>query len=89
MENKVRNTHVDSLRGLAVILMVMVHAAATWNPYQSTQTTLIAYIVAGLGGLAAPLFVTIFGWGLINSQSIFRSNAIKALILIILQIIYL
>ena len=87
MENKVRNTHIDSLRGLAVILMVMVHAAATWNPYQSTQTTLIAYIVAGLGGLAAPLFVTIFGWGLINSQSIFRSNAIKALMLIILQII--
>ena len=68
MSNLARFREIDSLRGLAVLLMVMVHAAAaTWNPHNSAQTTWIAYLVAGLGGLAAPLFVTIFGWGLVRS----------------------
>ena len=62
MTNNGRVVAIDSLRGLAVLLMVMVHAAATWNPYQGVQTTWFAYLIAGLGGLAAPLFVTIFGW---------------------------
>ena len=87
MYQKSRYSSVDSLRGLAVLLMVMVHAAATWNPYSSTQATFLAYIVAGLGGLAAPLFVTIFGWGLTISKSTFSSNIIKAIILLLLQII--
>ena len=87
MINNARIREIDSLRGLAVLLMVMVHAAATWNPYQSAQTTLLAYVVAGLGGLAAPLFVTIFGWGLIKSRSTLKNNLLKALILILLQIV--
>ena len=87
MTNNARIREIDSLRGLAVLLMVMVHAAATWNPYQSVQTTWLAYLVAGLGGLAAPLFVTIFGWGLIKSRSTLRNNLFKALILIFLQIV--
>jgi len=87
MTNNTRIKAIDSLRGLAVLLMVMVHAAATWSPYQSVQTTWLAYLIAGLGGLAAPLFVTIFGWGLIRSRSTQINNLIKALILLILQII--
>ena len=87
MTNNTRIKAIDSLRGLAVLLMVMVHAAATWSPYQSVQTTWFAYSIAGLGGLAAPLFVTIFGWGLIRSQTTQINNLIKALILLILQII--
>ena len=87
MTNNGRVVAIDSLRGLAVLLMVMVHAAATWNPYQEVQTTWFAYLIAGLGGLAAPLFVTIFGWGLIKSQSTIKNNLIKAAILIILQFI--
>ena len=87
MTNNFRIREIDSLRGLAVLLMVMVHAAATWNPYQSVQTTWLAYLVAGLGGLAAPLFVTIFGWGLTKSRSTLRNNLFKALILIFLQIV--
>ena len=87
MTNNGRVVAIDSLRGLAVLLMVMVHAAATWNPYQEVQTTWAAYLIAGLGGLAAPLFVTIFGWGLIKSQSSIKNNLIKASILIILQFI--
>jgi uncharacterized membrane protein len=65
MSTPQRLVHIDALRGLAVLLMVMVHAAATWNPMQANATpTLLAYLVSGLGGLAAPLFVTLFGWGL-------------------------
>ena len=82
-----RFREIDSLRGLAVLLMVMVHAAATWNPYQSTQTSILAYFTAGLGGLAAPLFVIIFGWGIIRSKSSTRDNLIKASLLILLQLV--
>ena len=87
MEQVARNRSVDSLRGLAVLLMVMVHAAATWNPFYSAQSSILAYSVAGLGGLAAPLFVTIFGWGLAKSRASQRSNLIKAIILLLLQVI--
>jgi len=87
MSKTVRFHEVDSIRGLAVLLMVMVHAAATWNPHNTTQNTSLAYLVAGLGGLAAPLFVTIFGWGLIKSKSNIKSNFIKATILLLLQLV--
>ena len=82
-----RFREIDSLRGLAVLLMVMVHAAATWNPSNTIQTSTLAYIVAGLGGLAAPLFVTIFGWGMYNSSSVRKATLTKAGILLILQYI--
>ena len=82
-----RYREIDSLRGLAVLLMVMVHAAAIWSPTQSSDTSSLSYIVAGLGGLAAPLFITIFGWGLIKSRSSNRANIIKAIILLILQLL--
>ena len=87
MSNLARFREIDSLRGLAVLLMVMVHAAATWNPHNSAQSTWIAYLVAGLGGLAAPLFVTIFGWGLVRSKSTTNGNIIKATILLLLQLL--
>ena len=87
MSNLARFREIDSLRGLAVLLMVMVHAAATWNPHNAAQSTWIAYLVAGLGGLAAPLFVTIFGWGLVRSKSTTKGNIIKATILLLLQLL--
>ena len=87
MSNLARFREIDSLRGLAVLLMVMVHAAATWNPHNAAQSTWIAYLVAGLGGLAAPLFVTIFGWGLVRSKSTTNGNIIKATILLLLQLL--
>lgn len=87
MQEIYRYGQIDSLRGLAVLLMVMVHAAATWSPYNEPQTSVLAYTIAGLGGLAAPLFVTIFGWGLIKSNSSPNSLLKKATILLILQIL--
>ena len=66
MSQTSRISHLDSLRGVAVLLMVMVHSAATWNPFKGDQETLLAYLVSGLGGLAAPLFLTLFGWGMLR-----------------------
>jgi uncharacterized membrane protein len=59
-----RSVHIDALRGLAVLLMVLVHAAATWEPSLSGGLLALGVIVSAGGGLAAPLFVALLGWGL-------------------------
>ena len=64
MDSKPRSIHIDALRGLAVLLMVLVHAAATWEPPLSGNTVLLGVVVSAGGGLAAPLFVALLGWGL-------------------------
>jgi peptidoglycan/LPS O-acetylase OafA/YrhL len=87
MSQAQRITHIDSLRGAAVLLMVMVHAAATWNPFQGTQQSILAYVISGLGGLAAPLFVTLFGWGIIRSQLGLKQRMLQSLFLFSTQIL--
>ena len=87
MSQTQRITHIDSLRGAAVLLMVMVHAAATWNPFQNPQPSFLAYVVSGLGGLAAPLFVTLFGWGIVRSQLSFRQRTFQAMFLFVAQVL--
>ena len=82
-----RITHIDSLRGVAVLLMVMVHAAATWNPFQVTQSSILAYIVSGLGGLAAPLFVTLFGWGIVRSKLTIKARLFQTTFLLTAQVL--
>ena len=82
-----RISHIDSLRGLAVLLMVMVHAAATWNPFQGAQSSILAYSISGLGGLAAPLFVTLFGWGMYRSKLNFKQRLFYSSTLIISQVL--
>ena len=82
-----RIQHIDSLRGVAVLLMVMVHAAATWNPFHSPQPTLLAYIISGLGGLAAPLFVTLFGWGVLRTDIPLRQRVFQSFFLFVMQIL--
>ncbi len=83
-----RNVSVDNLRALAVLFMILVHAAATWMPSTATKTSLIAYVVAGIGGLAAPLFVTLFGWGIAASTSLTTRKIIRrAGILAVCQLI--
>lgn len=59
-----RSVHIDALRGLAVLLMVLVHAAATWEPSLNGGYLILAVVVSAGGGLAAPLFVALLGWGL-------------------------
>jgi len=87
MSQTQRITHIDSLRGAAVLLMVMVHAAATWNPFQNPQLSILAYVVSGLGGLAAPLFVTLFGWGIVRSQLSMKQRIFQAMFLFTAQIL--
>ena len=66
MDSKPRSIHIDALRGLAVLLMVLVHAAATWEPPLSGETLVLGILVSAGGGLAAPLFVALLGWGLLQ-----------------------
>ena len=80
-----RLVHIDGLRGLAVLLMVMVHAAATWNPSTASSTSLLAMIVSGLGGLAAPLFVALLGWGLFQRKLTFRQRLVRSGFLVFCQ----
>ena len=82
---KQRLTHIDTLRGIAVLLMVMVHAAATWSPNDVSETSILGYIVAGLGGLAAPLFVTLAGWGLAKSSLTSRKIIVRSTFFFIAQ----
>ena len=82
-----RITHVDSIRAVAVLLMVMVHAAATWGPSSNSQSSALVYIVSGLGGLAAPLFVTIFGWGCFHSTATSNQRYIRVAFLFAAQIV--
>ena len=58
--------------------MVMVHAAATWGPPATTQPTALVYVISGLGGLAAPLFVTVFGWGCLRARSTLNQRVVRA-----------
>ena len=80
-----RIEHIDSIRAIAILLMVMVHAAATWGPPPSTQPSFLVYVISGLGGLAAPLFVTVFGWGCFQSTANARQRTYRAGILLLAQ----
>lgn len=82
-----RIIHIDWLRGIAVLLMVMVHAAATWQPTEVSTTSLLAYVVSGLGGLAAPLFVTLTGWGLSKTNLSAKKIIVRFVFFFIMQFI--
>jgi surface polysaccharide O-acyltransferase-like enzyme len=87
MSASARHVHIDALRGLAVLLMVMVHAAATWSPTVSGNPTLLALVVSGLGGLAAPLFVALLGWGLYQRPRPLRQRVRQAGFLFLCQLV--
>ena len=80
-----RLVHIDALRGLAVLLMVLVHAAATWEPPLSGELLLLGVVVSAGGGLAAPLFVALLGWGLALRYLTFRQRCWRATCLFVCQ----
>ena len=80
-----RRKDIDQIRGLAILLMIMVHSAATWAPADASTTSLLALVVAGLGGLAAPLFVTVGGWVTVQSTWTIRKALIRFVFLMIAQ----
>ena len=69
MASAKRLVHIDGLRGLAVLLMVMVHAAATWSPSTASSTSLLAMIVSGLGGLGGTVVCCVARVGFISAQT--------------------
>ena len=62
-----RLKHVDRVRAIAVLCMVEVHTAAILPPEGITVGHHAAFVAAAFGGMAAPMFVTISGWGMYGS----------------------
>jgi len=62
-----RLKHVDRVRAIAVLCMVEVHTAAIIPPEGITVGHPSAFVAAAFGGMAAPMFVTISGWGMYGS----------------------
>ena len=51
------------MRGIAILCMIEVHTAATFQPTNVSIQHPLALLAAIIGGMAAPLFVAISGWG--------------------------
>ena len=62
-----RLRHIDRIRAIAILCMVQVHTAAIIPPEGISISHPVAFISAAIGGMAAPLFVTISGWGMYSS----------------------
>lgn len=71
-----RVLHIDLLRSVAILFMVEVHAAATLSPAGISPTDPLAVLAASIGGLAAPLFIAISGWG--SQRSLSRKLELNA-----------
>ena len=64
-----RDLRIDFLRSIAILFMVEVHIAATIAPENIAHNSPLAILSSSIGGLAAPLFVMIAGWGASKSSS--------------------
>ncbi len=89
-----RLTHIDIMRAIAILFMIEVHAAATFQPSNISIESPFALLAAMIGGMAAPLFVTISGWGTHrslqrrlknNNHDLMRWVVIRVVVLILCQ----
>lgn len=62
-----RLRYIDRIRAIAILCMVQVHTAAIIPPEGISVDHPIAFVSAAIGGMAAPMFVTISGWGIYRS----------------------
>ncbi|MFL2961197.1 MAG: acyltransferase [Candidatus Thalassarchaeaceae archaeon] len=62
-----RLRYIDRIRAIAILCMVQVHTAAIIPPEGISVGHPIAFVSAAIGGMAAPMFVTISGWGIYRS----------------------
>jgi uncharacterized membrane protein len=62
-----RKMYIDVLRSIAILFMIEVHASAQLSPPNISVDSILVLVVASIGGLAAPLFITISGWGVHHS----------------------
>ena len=56
--------YIDQMKAIAILFMVEVHTAAILPPEGISVGHPAAFIAAAFGGMAAPLFVTVSGWGM-------------------------
>ena len=70
-----RLKHIDRIRAIAILCMVQVHTAAIIPPEGISVGHPIAFVSAAIGGMAAPMFVTISGWGIYRSAIRRRKSA--------------
>lgn len=91
-----RQPHIDMLRSVAILFMVEVHTAATFRPQGISASDPLGILAASIGGLAAPLFICISGWGTkramsrrIDAQSgeLLRWVAVRFVFLLIAQLL--
>ena len=52
------------MKAIAILFMIEVHTAVILPPEGITVGHPAAFVAAAFGGMAAPLFVTISGWGM-------------------------
>ena len=64
-----RLRYIDRVRAIAILCMVQVHTAAIIPPEGISVDHPIAFFSAAIGGMAAPMFVTISGWGIYRSAN--------------------
>mgnify|MGYP001239555761 CR=1 FL=1 len=64
-----RLSHIDRTRAIAVLCMIEVHTAAIVPPEGIAVGHPAAFVAAAFGGMAAPMFVTISGWGMYRGAS--------------------
>jgi len=67
MKQVQRKMYIDVLKSIAILCMVEVHISAELAPANISKNSFLALIVASIGGLAAPLFITLSGWGVHHS----------------------
>ena len=87
MQGKERLIHIDGLRGLAVLLMILVHAAATWEPELTGLWMGLGVLVSAAGGLAAPLFIALLGWGMAQKPLTTKKRLWRAAFLFFCQLV--
>ena len=56
--------YIDQMKAVAILFMVEVHTAAILPPEGITVGHPAAFVAAAFGGMAAPLFVPVSGWGM-------------------------
>lgn len=64
-----RLSHIDRMRAIAVLCMVEVHTAAIIPPEGISVGHPAAFVAAAFGGMAAPMFIAISGWGIHTSAA--------------------
>lgn len=94
MTGSIRLNYIDALKAIAILFMVQVHTIAIIPPNGVSLTHPLALLSAMIGGMAAPLFVTLSGWGVhaavhrrLASPGLARWLVSRIILLVVLQLL--